>query len=204
MPQNFGLLGISRSTLTDEEFRDEVFLQNEFLDLSTVPQETQSEFAQLLFYQTINTNRQDDYALVKQRLEAINSRLGTQGNCIFYLSTPPVLYDKIPAFLAQFGLNRQSGSYRRLVIEKPFGYDLASAHALNESLKKNFDEENIYRIDHYLGKETVQNLLVTRFANGIFEPLWNRNYVSHMEITSAEDIGVGSRGGYYDHSGALA
>jgi len=114
-----------------------------------------------------------------------------------------VLYEKIPRFLAAHGLNDASKGYSRLVIEKPFGYDLATAKALNVSLKEHFPEEEIYRIDHYLGKETVQNLLVTRFANGVFEPLWNRNYIHHIEITSAETLGVGNRGGYYDTSGAL-
>ena len=107
----------------------------------------------------------------------------------------------MPANLAAYGLNREDKGFKRLIIEKPFGYDLESARKLNRKLQCNFKEDQIYRIDHYLGKETVQNMLVTRFANGIFEPLWNRNYIHHVEITSSEDIGVGSRGGYYDGSG---
>ena len=144
-----------------------------------------------------------DYAKVTSRISRLDQQFKTAGNCIFYLSTPPSLYAKIPEFLAAENLNQAEGSWRRLVIEKPFGYDLQSARDLNRDLKKHFREEQIYRIDHYLGKETVQNLLVTRFANSIFEPLWNHNYIHHIEITSAEDIGVGSRGGYYDTSGAL-
>jgi glucose-6-phosphate 1-dehydrogenase len=203
LPENFAILGISRSKLSDDDFRDRVFFNNEFLDLSEVDNDIKSAFAKLLFYQPIDTNSADDYALVKTRVEELDSEFKTAGNAIFYLSTPPVLYDKIPAFLAAHGLNRCEGSYRRLVIEKPFGYDLESAKSLNIDLKQHFDEDEIYRIDHYLGKETVQNLLVTRFANGVFEPLWNRNYIHHVEITNAENIGVGSRGGYYDTSGAL-
>ena len=203
LPERFALLGISRSVLTDEDFRNKSFFENEFLDLTNETDDTKQAFAKRLHYQPIDTNNSADYALVKHRLNALDGQFNTCGNCIFYLSTPPILYEKIPAFLAQQGLNQVPGSYRRLVIEKPFGYDLDSAHQLNQNLKKHFREENIYRIDHYLGKETVQNLLVTRFANGIFEPLWNRNYIHHVEITSAEDIGVGSRGGYYDQSGAL-
>ncbi len=203
LPSHFALLGISRSELSDDEFRRKVFLESEFIDLAEEPKEIVSAFAERLAYQSIDTNLESDYARVKERLESLNSKFETQGNCIFYLSTPPLLYETIPACLASHGLNRQPGSYRRLVIEKPFGYDLESARKLNASLKTHFDEDDIYRIDHYLGKETVQNLLVTRFANGIFEPLWNRNYIHHVEITSAENIGVGSRGGYYDHSGAL-
>ena len=205
LPDNFVVLGVSRSKLSDDEFREKAFSNNEFLEseLKEVDDAAKSTFAQRLFYQPIDTSAVEDYAKVKTRLNELDTKFQTAGNAIFYLSTPPILYDKIPKFLAHHGLNKQEGSYRRLVIEKPFGYDLTSARALNISLKENFDEEEIYRIDHYLGKETVQNLLVTRFANGVFEPLWNRNYIHHVEITNAENIGVGSRGGYYDKSGAL-
>lgn len=205
LPENFAVLGVSRSKLSDDDFRSKAFTDNEFLasDLEAASDEDKNSFAQRLFYEPIDTAEVDDYAQVKDRLEVLDAQFKTAGNVIFYLSTPPILYDKIPRFLAHHGLNQSEGCYRRLVIEKPFGYDLASAKALNLSLKENFDEESIYRIDHYLGKETVQNLLVTRFANGVFEPLWNRNYIHHVEITNAEDIGVGSRGGYYDKSGAL-
>ena len=124
-------------------------------------------------------------------------------NTIYYLSTPPSLYGIIPDNLARHGLNDQTGGWKRVIIEKPFGYDLQSAIELNNSLQRDWLESQIYRIDHYLGKETVQNVLVTRFTNGIFEPLWNRNYVHHVEITSAESLGVEKRGGYYEGSGAL-
>ena len=119
------------------------------------------------------------------------------------MSTPPSLYAIIPTYLAQQNLNDENDGWKRLIIEKPFGYDLESAIILNNKILSNFSEEQLYRIDHYLGKETVQNLLVTRFSNGIYEPLWNRNFIDHIEITSAEDIGVGNRGGYYENSGAL-
>ncbi len=203
LPENFVVLGVSRTRWTDEQFRDDVFFHSEFMKLDEVPDEVKTSFGDRLFYQAIDTNSMEDYRMVKDRLDSLDTQFQTAGNAIFYLSTPPVLYDKIPEYLAHFDLNRKPGSYRRLVIEKPFGNDLASAKALNISLKKHFDEEQIYRIDHYLGKETVQNLLVTRFANGVFEPLWNRNYIHHVEITNAEEIGVGLRGGYYDTSGAL-
>ena len=213
LPENFVLLGVSRTKLSVEEFRNRVFLACEHIDLSGVSDEIKNEFAKKLFYQPIDTADVNDYVKVKTRLDDLNEQYNTSGNYIFYLSTPPKLYETIPNYLAAHGLqngtggsgdqsNRQVG-YRRLVIEKPFGYDLKSAQALNKSIKQHFVEEQIYRIDHYLGKETVQNLLVTRFSNGIFEPLWNRNYVDHVQITSAEDIGVGSRGGYYDQSGAM-
>ena len=137
------------------------------------------------------------------RIKELDEQEATGGNFIFYLSTPPSLYETIARNLHDQDLTRENGGWRRLIVEKPFGYDLASARKLNQGLQKYFQESQIYRIDHYLGKETVQNLLVTRFANSIFEPLWNRNYIRHVEITNAESVGVGKRGGYYDRAGAL-
>jgi glucose-6-phosphate 1-dehydrogenase len=140
---------------------------------------------------------------VKKRLEALCKENNIPENFIFYLSTPPSIYINIAENLSAAGLNSNSKGWKRLVVEKPFGYDLASAKKLNAGLLKCYDENQIYRIDHYLGKETVQNLLVTRFSNSIFEPLWNRNFITRVEITNAESVGVGSRGGYYDSSGAF-
>ncbi|MCB0742938.1 MAG: glucose-6-phosphate dehydrogenase, partial [Ignavibacteriae bacterium] len=144
-----------------------------------------------------------EYAKIKTRLNELNEKLNTNENFIFYLSTPPSLYKVIPNNLVKHGLNKNEAGWRRIVIEKPFGYDLESAIRLNEKLLQDYSEDQIYRIDHFLGKETVQNLLVTRFSNGIYEPLWNRNFIDHVEITSAESLGVENRGGYYDKSGAL-
>ena len=213
LPAKFVLLGVSRTKFSDEAFREKVFFSSDHLDISDVSADQQKEFASRLFYQPIDTSDVNEYAKVKDRLDELNETFDTSGNYVFYLSTPPKLYETIPNYLAAHGLHCGTGGqaddaqkcvgYRRLVIEKPFGYDLQSAIALNKQVKQYFEEEQIYRIDHYLGKETVQNLLVTRFANGIFEPLWNRNSIAHVQITSAEDIGVGSRGGYYDQSGAM-
>ncbi|MEM9409480.1 MAG: glucose-6-phosphate dehydrogenase [Planctomycetota bacterium] len=203
LPENFAILGVSRSSLSDQDFRDKAFLKNELMDLSGEEQSTIDQFASQLFYQPIDTSNAEDYGKVKERLVQLGKEHQTGENFIFYLSTPPSLYETIPAYLATHGLNQSENGWRRLVIEKPFGYDRESARNLNLSIRQHFDENQIYRIDHYLGKETVQNMLVTRFANGVFEPLWNHNYVHHVEITSAENIGVGSRGGYYDKSGAL-
>ena len=199
LPEHFAVLGVSRTNYSDDEFRKEVFLDNPHLN----GDEKEEGFAKMLFYQEIDTLASEDYKKVRTRLVEIDENRKTGGNYIFYLSVPPSLYPKVPAFLAEQGLNNHEKGWKRLVIEKPFGYDLKSARSLNQELQQYFDEDQIYRIDHYLGKETVQNLLVTRFANGIFEPLWNRNYIHHIEITAAENIGVGKRGGYYDHSGAL-
>ena len=140
---------------------------------------------------------------LRKRVEDLNNKYDTSGNIIYYLSTPPTLYETIAKNLAEAGLNTQNNGWKRLIVEKPFGYSLDTAKKLNEGLQQFFTEPQIYRIDHYLGKETVQNLLVTRFANSIFEPLWNRNYIHHVEITNAESVGVEKRGGYYDKSGAL-
>ena len=202
LPENFAVLGVSRSDYSDEAFRKKVIESELFKPKDASPAFIKG-FAQKLFYQAIDTGDAEAYSKVKGRLEDLDQKLNTGGNYIFYLSTPPRLYETIPAYLAQQGLNKQEQGWRRLVIEKPFGYDAQSALGLNKKLLQFFEEDQIYRIDHYLGKETVQNLLVTRFSNGFFEPLWNRNYIQHIEITNAENIGVENRGGYYDHSGAL-
>jgi glucose-6-phosphate 1-dehydrogenase len=156
-----------------------------------------------LYYQPISTANPSDYPALKSRLISLGKNLLIPENYIFYLSTPPNLYEIIPKNLAETGLNNSSEGFKRLIIEKPFGTDLKTAKALNISLLNYFSEDQLYRIDHYLGKETVQNMLVTRFSNGIFEPVWNRNFIHHIEISAAETLGVEDRGGYYDHSGAL-
>ena len=204
LPKNFAVLGIARSDFSDEAFRQKM---KEGIRLFATAKDASDEdvdtFCRQLFYLPINTEDSKDYVKVKERLEQLDKQENTDGNYIFYLSTPPVLYPLIPRFLAEQGLNEEQGCFRRIIIEKPFGTDLKSAIELNNSLQKDYEEDQIYRIDHYLGKETVQNILVTRFANGIYEPLWNRNYIHHIEITAAENIGVENRGGYYDNSGAL-
>jgi len=141
-------------------------------------------FSGKLYYLSINTEDANEYAKLKERLEQLNKEENTAGNYIFYLSTPPSLYLLIPKFHAKQGLNRENGNFRRIIIKKPFGTDLQSATELNVSIRKDYDEEQIYRIDHYLGKETVQNMPVTRFANGIYEPLWKRETESLSSIAS--------------------
>ena len=205
LPENFAVLGVSRSPMSDQQFRDRVieestYLKHRFEDLRT---DYIQRFSSRFFYEDIGESYEDSYGKLKARIDTVNVQMGTRGNYIFYLSTPPVLYRTIAAKLAEQELNRQMEGWRRLIVEKPFGYSLKSAQELNQGLQQYFDEKQIYRIDHYLGKETVQNLLVTRFSNSIFEPLWNRNYIHHVEITNAESVGVEKRGGYYDKSGAL-
>lgn len=204
LPENFVVLGVARSPFTDETFRSKMIDGiRQFSMFHNSSDAEFDDFSKLLFYQSINTENSSDYSILKSRLQDVDIENNTKGNFLFYLSTPPNLYPLVPRFLAEQGLNREEGKIRRIIIEKPFGTDLKSAKELNKSLLDDYDEEQIYRMDHYLGKETVQNMLVTRFSNSIYEPLWNRNYIHHVEITAAESIGVENRGGYYDQSGAL-
>lgn len=204
LPEKFTVVGVSRTRYTDEEFRS--LLADgikQFAVKDTVTEEAVAQFCQKLYYFPLDYTQADDYQALKDRLQQLTTTQGTSKNYIFYLSTPPKLFDVIATHLGYQGLQQEQDGWRRIVIEKPFGYDLGSARALNKNLLRVFQENQIYRIDHYLGKETVQNLLVLRFANGIFEPLWNRRYIQHVEITSAEALGVESRGGYFDSSGIL-
>lgn len=204
LPNNFAVLGVARSSFSDETFREKMKEGIKKFAMAKVASDEDIDlFCQKLHYLSIKTDDAAEYSKLKDRLEELDRAEHVDGNYIFYLSTPPSLYPLVPKFLAEQGLNHKEGRFRRIIIEKPFGTDLKSAIALNASLMEDYDEEQIYRIDHYLGKETVQNVLVTRFANGIYEPLWNRNYIEHVEITASESIGVENRGGYYDHSGAL-
>ena len=203
MPKNFAILGASRSNYSDDDFREKVVYSNTSLLSKEHTQAQLDEFASKIYYEPTDTKSDEAFTEFKERLEKLNTDCDGGGNYLFYLSTPPSLYEVISQRLSKQGLSDDSQGWRRLIVEKPFGYDLATAKALNKKLLSYFKEYQIYRIDHYLGKETVQNLLVTRFANSIYEPLWNRNYIERVEITSAESLGVGSRGGYYDGSGAL-
>jgi len=202
LPAKFALLGLSRTKFTNEEFRakmkDSIAQFDESGNLSHI-----DEFISHIYYLSFDSEDINEYNNLKDKLQKLNDEKEINGNTVFYLSTPPELYSVIPKNLAKVGLNLQEDGWKRIVIEKPFGTDLESAIKLRDELLEDWKEEQIFRIDHYLGKETVQNLLVTRFSNGIFEPLWNRNYIHHIEVTSAESISVEKRGGYYDTSGAL-
>jgi glucose-6-phosphate 1-dehydrogenase len=202
LPEKFAVLGVGRTEMNDAGFRDEMKSAIATFSeiLTTKEKDILTSFLSILFYCSIDTFNPDAYVSLNNKIVDLNSGLKLDDNIIFYLATPPNLYDKIPAFLGKQGLNRKN---HKIIIEKPFGTDLESAKKLNHDLLNYFPEDQIYRIDHYLGKETVQNILVTRFSNHIFEPLWNRNFIHHVEITSAESIGVEKRGGYYDNSGAL-
>lgn len=205
LPETFTILGVSRTAYTDEEFRAALVPSLNAHSRSEL--DTIEDFLTHIHYLALNTSDEQDYIKLKHWLDkhrAVSSikEIDNRG-VLYYLATPPSLFSIIPSALAKQGLNDQSTGIKRLVIEKPLGRNLQSAIALDDQLHQHFDEKYIFRIDHYLGKETVQNLLVFRFANGLFEPLWNRNFIEYVEITSAESLGVEARGGYYDQSGAL-
>ncbi len=200
LPQPFCVLGYGKTQFSDEAFRTHLADGlKEFASFSYEQSEWEA-FAANVFFQVGQYTELKDYQALGDRLDKVEN--GT-GNRLFYMALPPGLFTDVVDMLGQAGQLREDQSWRRVVIEKPFGTDLASARQLNLQIHKVLAESQIYRIDHYLGKETVQNILVTRFANTIFEPLWNRNYVDHVEITVAETVGVEHRGGYYDDVGVL-
>ncbi|WP_413283714.1 glucose-6-phosphate dehydrogenase [Vibrio sp. MA40-2] len=201
LPEDFAILGVSRTSFDDASFKAK--LKQSLIDNEKVDLELLDVFCEHLYYVAINTSETSEYAILKDKLSSIKDKHHTNGNTVYYLSTPPSLYGIIPECLAENGLNDETEGWKNLIIEKPFGYDLESAQNLDKQIHACFKEHQIYRIDHYLGKETVQNLLVMRFSNAMFEPLWNMRFIDHVEITSAEFLGVEERGGYYDGAGAV-
>jgi glucose-6-phosphate 1-dehydrogenase len=204
LPDSFRVTGVSRSPLENEAFRKKLAGGiREFGGETAASEQQVEEFLSRVSYLSMDMENPEEYIHLKSYLETPDGRGEMTKNLLFYLSTPPALFGPIAANLGHAGLNIHPEGFRRVIVEKPFGYDLESCRALNIALHQAFREDQIFRIDHYLGKETVQNLLVMRFGNGIFEPLWNRNFIDHVEITSAESIGIEGRGGYYDGAGAL-
>ncbi len=204
------VLGAARRPMTDAEFRAQMREGVAAHGRTGPPDPVEWQaFAEGLFYEPLDFNDAPGYPRLAARLAALDRERGTRGSYLFYLATPPSAYAAIVRALGAAGLAQPAGAgprsagYRRVVIEKPFGRDLASARALNAIVAESFAESQVYRIDHYLGKETVQNILVLRFANAIFEPLWNRAHVDHVQITVAESLGVEERGAYYEEAGVL-
>ena len=200
------IVGAARRDLSHEEFREDMREAVQSHGRMPLDEDVWDGFARRLSYVSVPFDKEDGYARLRSHLEGLDAELGTRGNRLFYLATAPEFFPVIAEHLGGAGLAEEPDDaerFARLVIEKPFGSDLASARELNARLNMVFRERQVYRIDHYLGKETVQNLLVLRFGNAIFEPVWNRRYIDHVQITVAEDLGVGTRGGYYDRSGAL-
>ncbi|WP_103027943.1 glucose-6-phosphate dehydrogenase [Salinibacter altiplanensis] len=191
------VLGTARSNWSDEQFRDAA--RDALREKGHSEEAVSAWCARNLFYQCLGAEG-DDYGALRDRIEQLERHLDLPGNRAFYLSLPPSIYGPAIEGLGTVGLDTSPG-WTRVVVEKPFGYDLDSARTLNETVHAHFDEEQVYRIDHYLGKETVQNLMAFRFGNALFESMWNREHIERIEITVAEPLGVGGRGGYYDESG---
>ncbi|HEU5323734.1 MAG TPA: glucose-6-phosphate dehydrogenase, partial [Methylomirabilota bacterium] len=204
LPEPFALLCTARTEMSEAAFRARLRAGvEEFARLKPPSDAVWERFAANVFYMAGDPRRLELYTRLGRALADLEAARGARGNRLFYCATPPSLYHAIVANLGASGLARSERGWTRIVIEKPFGRDLESARALNRQLAQVFAEDQIYRIDHYLGKETVQNILVFRFANGIFEPIWNRNHVAEVQITVAESIGVETRGSYYEEAGAL-
>ena len=204
LPDDFVIVGVARSDLTDDEFRERMLQGVETFGRLTGDGCVKWEsFASRLFYHRLVYDQAQGYTELAEYLTQLEKTLDLPGNRLFYLSTPPILYAPIVEHLGVAGLAQKRGDFTRIVIEKPFGVNLTSARELNDRVHQVFDEDQIYRIDHYLGKETVQNIMVFRFANAIFEPVWNRRYIDHVQISVLETVDVGHRGGYYDHAGVL-
>jgi glucose-6-phosphate 1-dehydrogenase len=204
IPAEFAIIGVSRQPLSDDEFRSMMHqAMKEFGDDEEFDESSWQSFASGLFYVSGDFSDTETSQRLKSRLSEVEENRGIPGNHIFYLATAPDFFGPIAKKLGEVELNRSENGWVRIIVEKPFGYDLESAKALNDELASVFKENQIYRIDHYLGKETVQNLLVFRFANSIFEPLWNRQYIDHVQVTNAETVGVEGRGSYYDKAGVV-
>jgi glucose-6-phosphate 1-dehydrogenase len=204
LPAGFSVVGFARRPYTDEQFRQQALESvNQYCRQKPVNPQVWEGFAAGIHYLQADFHDAKGYEKLNNLLNMLDRERGTGGNRIFYLSTPPSQYPEIIQNLGAAGLNKSRKGWTRIIVEKPFGHDLASAKELNRQVGKVFREEQVYRIDHYLGKETVQNILVFRLANGIFEPVWNRRYVDHVQITVAENIGLEGRGGYYEEAGAI-
>ncbi len=204
LPKEFALAGVAIEDFKQDAFRERV--HEDLKEFASV--ENDCPFCKWLlervYYMQGDFQNARTYERLKPLLDEVDRTQGTGGNYIYYLATNPELFPKIIEHLGATSLTDESGgNWRRVVIEKPFGHDLASAQQLNREISRTLKESQIYRIDHYLGKETVQNILVFRFSNGIFEPIWNRRYIDHVQITVAESLGVERRGKYYEHAGAL-
>ena len=204
LPANFALIGFALDKMDDNAFRD--LVHKDLKEFAAAPDKCDfcDWLLQRLYYLSGDFNDPAAYARLKDLLATVDEKHGTQGNYFYYLATLPQFFSEIVKQLGGAGLTEESaGRWRHVVIEKPFGSDLESARSLNHELNQVLTERQIYRIDHYLGKETVQNILVFRFSNGIFEPIWNRRYIDHVQITVAESLGVELRGSYYDRAGCL-
>jgi glucose-6-phosphate 1-dehydrogenase len=203
LPDQWAVVGVARTPMDVAAYRASMRERVRAAEGEPLDPEKWAPIEERLFYTPGEFDDPALYRELRRTLDEIGRTRGVPSNYLFYLAIPPNLFGVVARRLAEADLTREDEGWRRLIVEKPFGYDLASARALQAELAVGLKESQIYRIDHYLGKETVQNILAFRFANGIFEPIWNRRYVDHVQMTVAEDGGVGSRGAYYDAAGAL-
>jgi len=205
LPPAVTVIGFARRPKKDDEFRDDLAQTTKQFSRQPVRDEIWKTFAQSLFYHQSEFDDEKGYQSLRKRLEQVDKERGTRGNRLFYFAAAPEQFEPILKNLKAAGLNKaaEGGGWARVIIEKPFGRDLASARELNRVVRDAFSEDQTYRIDHFLGKETAQNILVLRFANAIFEPIWNARYIDHVQITAAETLGVEARAGYYETAGAL-
>ncbi len=204
LPKEFAVVGVARRGMSNEDFREKISQDIKEFATGPVDPDISKGLVRRLYYLSGDVQDADSYRKLQNLLPEVDKEHGTRGNYFYYLATAPDFFSPVVRQLGGAGLVREnSEQWRRVIIEKPFGRDLDSACALNREIREVLHENQIYRIDHYLGKETVQNIMVFRFANGIFEPIWNRRYIDHVQITVAEDLGIEQRGGYYDEAGAL-
>jgi glucose-6-phosphate 1-dehydrogenase len=203
LPEKFCVVGIARKGMSSDALREDMLKGLKKFATRPVDDEIASELLSCLTCIEADPKDPASFDKMYKELDALEARRETTGNRLFYLATPPSAFAPIAKQLARTGMLKENGAWRRVVVEKPFGTDLESAKELNKQLLELVEERQIYRIDHYLGKETVQNILVLRFANGMFEPIWNRNHIDHVQITVDEKLGVGHRGSFYDATGAL-
>jgi len=204
LSREFAIVGLGRTPMSDDDARKKMTEDFKQFASGAIDPDLWDWFTRRIYYRSGDFDNPETYTQLKETVSKADQEHGCKGNCFFYMATAPNFFGGIVEHLSTVGLmNEDDGHWRRVIVEKPFGHDLDSAKALNQQLLKVASERQIYRIDHYLGKETVQNILALRFANGIFEPVWNRRYIDHVQISVVETVGVEKRGGYYDGAGAL-
>lgn len=203
LPQHFAIVCVGRREKSTEQYREEIYEALKRFSRNKIEEPKWKRLEQIIFYETLDFTELDGYFQLKQRLLELDNTFETKGNRAFYLAVAPEYFETIVQRLDESGLSKNECAWTRLVIEKPFGKDLATARSLNDSILKVFREDDIFRIDHYLGKDMIQNIMVLRFSNFMFEQLWNNKYIDNIQISLNEKGGVGSRGGYYEHSGAI-